>query len=124
MFDLEKAKHKAHILEGLGIALLNVDEIISLIKKSKNTSEAKISLMSKSWKPGQLTKFLGIVDNQTKDFIPNLEWKLLNSDHPPTTGIRALRSASPTLISVPPQIFKNYFFKNPKIFEFWWISSV
>ena len=71
LFDLEKAKHKAHILEGLGIALLNVDEIISLIKKSKNTSEAKISLMSKSWKPGQLTKFLGIVDNQTKDFIPS-----------------------------------------------------
>ena len=27
--------------------------------------------MSKNWKPGQLTKFLGIVDNQTKDFIPS-----------------------------------------------------
>ncbi len=69
LFDLEKAKNKAHILEGLGIALLNVDEIINLIKKSKNTVEAKTSLLSKSWTPGQLTKFLGVVDKQTKGFI-------------------------------------------------------
>ena len=69
LFDLEKAKNKAHILEGLGIALLNVDEIINLIKKSKNTIEAKTSLLSKSWTPGQLTKFLGVVDKQTKGFI-------------------------------------------------------
>jgi DNA gyrase subunit A len=52
LYDLEKAKNKAHILEGLGIALLNVDDIIALIKKSKNTIEAKSSLISRSWKPG------------------------------------------------------------------------
>jgi DNA gyrase subunit A len=71
LYDLEKAKNKAHILEGLGIALLNVDDIISLIKKSKNTVEAKSSLISKAWKPGQLIKFLGIVDKQTENFIPS-----------------------------------------------------
>ena len=71
LYDLNKAKNKAHILEGLGIALLNVDDIISLIKKSKNTSEAKNSLISKSWKPGQLIKFLGIVDKQTENFLPS-----------------------------------------------------
>ncbi|MBN4067843.1 MAG: DNA gyrase subunit A [Alkaliphilus sp.] len=40
-FDLKKAEEKAHILEGLKIALDNIDEIIKLIKESKNTTEAK-----------------------------------------------------------------------------------
>ncbi|MBT3548501.1 MAG: DNA gyrase subunit A [Gammaproteobacteria bacterium] len=69
LHDLDKAKNKAHILEGLGVALINVDEIIALIKKSKNSSEAKTALISKKWEPGQLTKYLGIVDKQTNVFI-------------------------------------------------------
>ena len=40
-----------------------------MIKISKNSSEAKTALLSKSWKPGQLTEFLGIVDKQTNAFI-------------------------------------------------------
>ncbi|MGV8145354.1 MAG: DNA gyrase subunit A [Alkaliphilus sp.] len=43
-FDLKKAEEKAHILEGLKIALDNIDEMIKLIKESKNTTEAKKSL--------------------------------------------------------------------------------
>ncbi len=71
LFDLEKSKNKAHTLEGLGVSLINVDEIIKLIKKSKNTMEAKTALISKGWQPGSMSKFLGIVDKQTKDFIPD-----------------------------------------------------
>ncbi len=44
-FELEKAEHRAHILEGLKIALDNIDEIIQLIKKSKNPEAAKNGLM-------------------------------------------------------------------------------
>jgi len=44
-YDLKKAEDRAHILEGLKIALDNIDEIIALIKKSSNTSEAKEALM-------------------------------------------------------------------------------
>ncbi len=44
-FDLEKAEKRAHILEGLKIALDNIDAIIALIKKSKNPSDAKENLM-------------------------------------------------------------------------------
>jgi DNA gyrase subunit A len=44
-FDLEKAEKRAHILEGLKIALDHIDEIIQLIKKSKNPEIAKIGLM-------------------------------------------------------------------------------
>jgi len=47
IFDLEKAKAKAHILEGLKIALDNIDEIIALIKSSADTKNAKDGLIEK-----------------------------------------------------------------------------
>jgi DNA gyrase subunit A len=46
-FDLEKAEERAHILEGLKIALANIDAVIALIKKSKNPEEAKDGLIEK-----------------------------------------------------------------------------
>ena len=73
LFDLKKSKNKAHTLEGLGIALINVDSIIELIKKAKNTQEAKLNLMKTNWNPGELVKFLGIVDKQTKEFTETEE---------------------------------------------------
>ncbi len=45
IFELEKAKARAHILEGLKIALDNIDEIIKIIKKSEDAKSAKVSLM-------------------------------------------------------------------------------
>lgn len=45
-FDLNKAKSRAHILEGLKIALDNIDKVISLIRGSKNSQEAKIGLIN------------------------------------------------------------------------------
>ncbi|MCD4778419.1 MAG: DNA gyrase subunit A, partial [Desulfobacterales bacterium] len=46
-FDLKKAEDRAHILEGLKIALENLDDVISLIKESKSPAEAKIRLVKK-----------------------------------------------------------------------------
>ena len=46
-FDLEKAKDRAHILEGLMIALKNIDEVIKVIKKSADKEEAKANLIKK-----------------------------------------------------------------------------
>lgn len=46
-FELDKAEHRAHILEGLKIALKNLDKVIELIKKSKNPQEAKEGLMKR-----------------------------------------------------------------------------
>ena len=46
-FDLKKAEERAHILEGLKIALENLDDVISLIKESKSPAEAKIRLVEK-----------------------------------------------------------------------------
>ncbi len=47
IFELEKAKARAHILEGLKIALDNIDEVIKVIRASKDTPDAKEALMSK-----------------------------------------------------------------------------
>ena len=49
-FDLERAREKAHNLEGLAVAVSNIEEVINIIKKSKEPKEAKKVLMSKSWK--------------------------------------------------------------------------
>ena len=46
-FDLDKAKDRAHILEGLVMALAHIDEIIATIKKSKDKDEAKLNLIKK-----------------------------------------------------------------------------
>ena len=48
-YDLRKAREKAHLQEGLAVALSNVDEIIALIKAARTPAEAKQGLMGKSW---------------------------------------------------------------------------
>jgi len=50
VFDLREARKKAHIQEGLAVALSNVDEIIALIKKAQTPAEAKVALLAKTWK--------------------------------------------------------------------------
>ncbi len=57
-YDLRKAKERGHVLEGLTIALANIDAMIDLIKKSKEGSEAKQKLLSKKWKPGKVISML------------------------------------------------------------------
>jgi len=49
LFELKKAKDRSHILIGLFIAVENIDEIISIIRKSKTPNDAKISLLKKTW---------------------------------------------------------------------------
>ncbi|HNQ48269.1 MAG TPA: DNA gyrase subunit A [Hydrogenophilus thermoluteolus] len=50
VFELRKARERAHILEGLAVALANVDEIIALIKASPTPAAAKTALLSRRWR--------------------------------------------------------------------------
>jgi DNA gyrase subunit A len=50
VYDLRKARERGHILEGLAVALSNVDEIIELIKSAPNPAEAKQKLMGRLWR--------------------------------------------------------------------------
>lgn len=58
IFELAKAKQRAHILEGLGVALANIDEIVALIKAAKTPQEAKTGLMQTQWQPGLVAALL------------------------------------------------------------------
>ncbi|CAB1275857.1 DNA gyrase subunit A [Candidatus Nitrosacidococcus tergens] len=58
VFDLRKARERAHILEGLALALTNIDPIIVLIKASPNSAAAKEALLSQSWSLGFVADML------------------------------------------------------------------
>jgi DNA gyrase subunit A len=58
IFDLAKARDRAHVLEGLAIALANIDEVIALIKASPTPVEAKSGLMGRDWKSGAVPEML------------------------------------------------------------------
>ncbi|MBY0499492.1 MAG: DNA gyrase subunit A [Nitrosomonas sp.] len=49
VFELKKARERGHLLEGLAVALSNVDEIIALIKAAPTPADAKEALMAKAW---------------------------------------------------------------------------
>ena len=58
IFELKKARARAHILEGQAVALANIDEVIKLIKASPTPAVARENLLKKSWKPGNVAKML------------------------------------------------------------------
>ena len=58
VFELRKARERGHILEGLAVALANIDPVIELIKKSPSPAEAKERLMAESWLPGAVEGML------------------------------------------------------------------
>ncbi|HQR47980.1 MAG TPA: DNA gyrase subunit A [Steroidobacteraceae bacterium] len=58
VFELRKARERGHILEGLAIALANIDEVIALIKASPSPAEAKAGLMGRAWGPGAVPAML------------------------------------------------------------------
>jgi len=59
IFELRKARARAHVLEGLTVALANIDEMIELIKTSANPGEAKERMLAKVWEPGLVGALLG-----------------------------------------------------------------
>ncbi|OAI20014.1 MULTISPECIES: DNA gyrase subunit A [Methylomonas] len=62
IFNLRKARERAHILEGLAVALANIDEMIELIKTSPNPQEAKVGLLGRSWNAGLVASLLDRAD--------------------------------------------------------------
>ena len=64
IFDLRKAREKAHVLEGLALALANIDEIIELIKKAESPAVAKEQLVAKGW---DASAILAMLDSAGSD---------------------------------------------------------
>jgi len=58
IFELRKARERGHVLEGLAIALANIDPVIELIRQSPTPAEAKERLVATPWVPGNVTDML------------------------------------------------------------------
>jgi DNA gyrase subunit A len=63
IFELRKARERAHILEGLSIALANIDPIIELIKSSNNRKESEEKLVAQGWTLGNVADMLSAAGN-------------------------------------------------------------
>ncbi len=62
VFELGKARDRAHILEGLAVALGNIDPIITMIKAAQTPAEAKASLLAKTWESVSVSQMLSRSD--------------------------------------------------------------
>ncbi|RKZ69541.1 MAG: DNA gyrase subunit A [Gammaproteobacteria bacterium] len=67
IYELRRARARAHVLEGLALALANIDEIIEMIKQSANPAEAKTGLVEKIWPAGMV---VDMVSRATADADP------------------------------------------------------
>ena len=73
IFDLNKARDKAHVLLGLVVANANIDEIIELIKSSKDSKEARQKLINKKWELSeQNINFIKLVDEGATQLNKNI----------------------------------------------------
>jgi DNA gyrase subunit A len=70
IFDLKKARERGHLLEGLAVALSNVDEVIALIKAAPTPAAAKEGLMSKAWRSPLVEEMLARTAIDAREFRP------------------------------------------------------
>ncbi|HTY48340.1 MAG TPA: DNA gyrase subunit A [Steroidobacteraceae bacterium] len=78
MFELGEARKRAHILEGLAVALANLDELIALIRAAASPQDAKQGLLARSWGPGVVPQLLERAGSSTRP-----------ADLPPEFGLGA-----------------------------------
>ena len=82
IFDLRKARERAHVLEGLAVALANIDPVIKLIKESPGPAEAKARLLAQTWEPGVVMDMLertGAEASRPEDL--SAEYGLVNGEY-------------------------------------------
>ncbi|HTS23476.1 MAG TPA: DNA gyrase subunit A [Casimicrobiaceae bacterium] len=77
-FELAKARERGHVLEGLAVALSNVDEIIALIKAAPTPAEAKVALMARRWRSPVVEEMLKRATAETarpEGLSPEFGWQ-------------------------------------------------
>ncbi len=66
VYLLRKARERNHILEGLAVAIANIDAVIELIKASSTPADARENLLAQAWMPGEVTSFLERADQSAR----------------------------------------------------------
>ena len=62
IYELRKARERAHILEGMAVALSNIDEVIALIKAARNPAEAKTRMLERRWSAGMVKSMVDVAE--------------------------------------------------------------
>ncbi len=72
LFELRKARARAHLLEGLAVALASIDPVITLIKESANPTDAKTSLLARTWESSTVVEMLSRAGaaSSRPDYLP------------------------------------------------------
>ena len=63
IYELGKARDRAHVLAGLAVAVANIDEVITLIRNAKNPVEAREALLAKRWPAGDVKPLIDLIDD-------------------------------------------------------------
>jgi DNA gyrase subunit A len=71
LFELRKARERAHLLEGLAVALANIEEVIELIKSAKDVATAKSELIRRGWALGGVSELLALAESLDPDLSKN-----------------------------------------------------
>ena len=75
IYDLAKARERAHVLEGLAVALANIDDVIALIRAAASPAEAKAGLVARTWPGGVVPELLvraGTLSTRPADLAADL----------------------------------------------------
>jgi DNA gyrase subunit A len=75
VYELRKARERGHILEGLAIALANIDDVIATIQASPSPAEAKVALLARTWTSGVVPELLeraGAISTRPDGEVPGL----------------------------------------------------
>ncbi len=78
IFELNKARDRAHVLVGLAIAVENIDPVIELIRNAPNPQEAKDALLRKSWPAGEVEALVKLIDEPDRK-VENGTYRLSES---------------------------------------------
>lgn len=68
IFDLNKARARAHTLLGLSVAVGNLDEVIELIKSSPNPDAARTALVSRGWRASDIETYIQLIDDPNTEY--------------------------------------------------------
>ena len=72
IFDLNKARNRAHTLLGLSVAVGNLDEVIELIKSSANPEEARTALVSRGWHASDIESYIQLIDDPNTEYTDGM----------------------------------------------------
>lgn len=68
IFDLNKARNRAHTLLGLSVAVGNLDEVIALIKSSESPEAARIALTARTWRAADIESYIQLIDDPNTEY--------------------------------------------------------